>query len=579
MGQPQEIPKEPSNPSPLPKKDLTLIPVRRICQWVYCPRLAYLEFVEGEWADSADTAQGRRVHKRVDQEQGRLPEISDKKSKKLLKIRSVTMSSEKLGIIAKMDVVESDGRTATPVDYKKSKRPHIAASAYQPERVQVCAQAMILEDNGYLVEEGAIWYAGSRERVPVILDEELRNLTLKAITGLRTAATIKERPPPLEDSPKCPRCSLSGICLPDETNMFLGKTYPLRPLNPSDDPALPLHIQTPGARLKKSGDQLIIETKDEDKKDQKIEVPMIHVSHVSLFGPISITTPALHSLMRANIPISWFSMGGWFLGHTTSTNGNGNVAVREAQYRTAFDEERCLTLSRDIVAAKIQNSRTFLNRNWKTNQDTEQKKRVLAQLKHLHKKAPKAKNAPQLLGIEGEAASIYFAHFDRMLSEAKEELGTFSFTTRNRRPPTDPINALLSLTYAMLTRHFTSAISITGLDPYLGFYHRPRHGRPSLALDLMEPFRSIVADSSVIQAVNNGEVRPGDFFFNGPACSLKSGGRKAILRAYERRMEQQITHPIFGYQVSMRRLIEVQIRLLSRHLQGEIPNYPHYLPR
>ena len=138
---------------------------------------------------------------------------------------------------------------------------------------------------------------------------------------------------------------------------------------------------------------------------------------------------------------------------------------------------------------------------------------------------------------------------------------------------------MLSLAYALLTRTFTTTISATGLDPYMGFYHRPRHGPPALALDLMEPFRPIVADSCVIQAINNGEIKPNDFVFNGPACSLKPGGRKAFIAAFERRMEQETTHPLFGYQISMRRLIDVQARLFARHLQGEIPVYPHYLPR
>ena len=212
------------------------------------------------------------------------------------------------------------------------------------------------------VEQGALWYAGSRERVPVVLDNELRARTLEAISSLRSASTSAHRPPPLENSPKCPRCSLAGICLPDETNLFR-KGYPPRQLNPSDNPALPLYVQTPGARLRKSGEQLIVEVEEE-----KVAVPMIDVSQVALFGPVSVTTPALHALMRAEVPVSWFSTGGWFLGHTVGT-GNGNVAVREAQYRFAFDEGRRLAFSRDLVAAKVRNSRTLLRRNWRADRD------------------------------------------------------------------------------------------------------------------------------------------------------------------------------------------------------------------
>ena len=541
-------------------------------EWVYCPRLAYLEWVEGEWAESGDTAEGRRAHTRVDEGGGRLPE-PDELGEEKARARSVTLSSERLGVIAKMDVVEAGDGLAMPVDFKKGKRPHLAGGAYEPERVQLCVQAMILEDNGYKVEQAALWYVGSRERVGVVLDQELRTTTLEAITGLRSAAASGHRPPPLEDSPKCPRCSLAGICLPDETNLFR-KGHPPRPLNPSDDPALPLYVQTPGARVRKTGDRLRVETEEE-----KVEVPLIDVSQVSLFGPVSVTTPALHELMRAGIPVSWFSTGGWFLGHTTGT-GHGNAAVREAQYRTAFDKRSSLAFARDLVAAKVRNSRTLLRRNWRVDGDAEEKSDVLVRLKGVARRVPRAEDDQQLLGLEGEGAAVYFSAFQKMLAtDAGQDLGGFSFDKRNRRPPTDPVNATLSLAYSLLTRHFTTAISATGLDPYMGLYHRARQGRPALALDLMEPFRPIVADSCVVQAINNGEIKPGDFVFSGSACSLKPAGRKAFLASFERRMEQETTHPLFGYRVSMRRLIEVQARLLARHLQGEIVPYPHYLPR
>ena len=246
----------------------------------------------------------------------------------------------------------------------------------------------------------------------------------------------------------------------------------------------------------------------------------------------------------------------------------------------AFDEPRRLAFARDLVAAKVRNARTMLRRNWRVHGDAEAKNEVLVRLQRIVQRVPRAKDDRQLLGIEGEAAAIYFACFENMLTESgREDVPAFAFAKRNRRPPTDPVNAMLSLAYALLTRVFTTAISATGLDPYMGLYHRPRHGRPALALDLMEPFRPIVADSCVIQAINNGEVKPGDFVFNGPACSLKTGGRKAFIAAFERRLEQETTHSLFGYRVSMQRLIEVQARLFARHLQGEIDPYPHYLPR
>ena len=191
-----------------------------------------------------------------------------------------------------------------------------------------------------------------------------------------------------------------------------------------------------------------------------------------------------------------------------------------------------------------------------------------------------------LLGLEGEAAAVYFRAFAGLLranevegAEAPAPLPAFRFDRRNRRPPTDPVNALLSFAYAMLTRNFTVTLSAIGLDVYRGFYHQSRYGRPSLALDLMEPFRPIVADSTVLQALNNGEVRAGDFLHGGAGTALKPGGRKRFIAAFERRLAQETTHPLFGYRLSMRRLIEVQGRLFGRFLMGEIKEYPQYLPR
>ena len=547
-----------------------LVPARMINEWVYCPRLAYLEWVENEWADSGDTAEGRRVHTHVDKGKGQLPDLSDI-DEEVNRARSVTLSSERLGVIAKMDIIETENGVSMPIDFKKSKRPHVSAGAYEPERVQVCVQAMILEDNGYKVEQGALWYAGSREKVPVALDDALRAQALRAISELRAAAAAKRRPPPLENSPKCPKCSLAGICLPDETNLFRKGNLP-RPLNPSADPALPLYVQTPRALLRKSGEQLVVEV-----EEKKVKVAMIDVSQVSLFGPASITTPALHALLRENIPVAWFSTGGWFIGHAVGT-ANTNVFVREAQYKTFFEEQHCLSLARDLIAAKIRNSRTMLRRNWRGEDSA--KKKSLVRLKHMVQQATVAKNVQKLLGVEGESAAIYFSNFQNMIAKhSSGNLSEFSFSTRNRRPPTDPVNAMLSLAYALLTREFTATILTAGLDPYMGFYHRPRARRPALSLDLMEPFRPLVADSCVLQAVNNGEVRLSDFVFNGPACALKPAGRKAFISVFERRMQQETTHPIFGYRVSMRRLIDVQARLFARHLQGETPAYPHYLPR
>lgn len=559
-------------PAPPARDDEPLVPARMVNEWVYCPRLAYIEWVEGEWAETGDTAEGRRAHARVEAGGPPLPAPEDVAAAEGLRTRSVTLSSARLGLIAKVDVLDVEDGAVSVVDYKKGSRPHVAQGAYEPERVQLCAQALVLEDNGYAVREAAIWYVESRERVRVELDAELRAATLAAASGLRLAAASGRRPPPLEESPKCPRCALAGVCLPDETNFFRRGGAP-RPLAPADDVALPLYVQRPGARVAKRGETLTVET-----EEGKTEAPLIDVSELALFGPVSLSTPALHELMSREIPVAWFSTGGWLMGHTVGV-GQRNVEVRIAQYRASFDEAACLRLARGLVAAKVGNARTLLRRNWKAEGRAAERDDALLRLKRLARRAQSAVGVPELLGFEGEAAAVYFRAFDAMLSPGPAGMPDFRFEARNRRPPTDPVNSLLSFGYALLLRTFVAALATVGLDPYRGFYHRPRHGRPALALDMMEPFRPVLADSAVIQALNNGEVQADGFVRSGHACALKPASRRAFIASYERRLAQETTHPVFGYRVSMRRLIEVQMRLLARHLQGEIRDYPHYLPR
>lgn len=584
-------------PAPPVRGEEPLIPVRMLNEWIYCPRLAFLEWVEGEWADSGDTAEGRRVHARVDRAGGDFSAAEELGDDERLTTRSLTLSSERLGIIARLDLLEAEDGFVTPVDYKKGKRPHVDKGAFEPERVQVCAQALILEDNGYRVREGMIWFAASRERVPVSLDDELRATTERAIAEMRLMCVSGRRPPPLEMSRKCVRCSLAGICLPDETRFFRKPVVP-RPLNPGDDPALPVHVQKPGARLRKSGEMLVIEADDTTTR-----VPFIDISELVLFGPVSITTPTLHALMRRQIPVTWASTGGWTLGHTIST-GHRNVLVRTAQYAVSFDERRRLEIARSLVAAKIRNSRTMLRRNWKKDAPdpspepspepfpetaaadavppadaTGLRDEILSRLTRLADRAAKAADTASLLGLEGEAASIYFRHFEAMISPARRRFPAFAFDRRTRRPPADPVNALLSFAYSMLSRTWLVTLSAVGLDPYRGFYHAERYGRPALALDLMEPFRPILADSTVLQVINNGEVTPSGFISRGPAVAMSEATRRSLIAAYERRLQRETTHPLFGYHVSMRRLIEVQARLFARYLQGELDEYPNYLPR
>lgn len=549
-----------------------LVPARMVNEWTYCPRLAFLEWAHGEWAGNADTASGNRAHAAT--EAGRAPAIpapEDLPEDGKLKTRRLSLASERLGLSAEIDILETEDGVVTPVDVKVGKRPHVAEGAYLPARVQVCVQGLLLRDAGYVCEEGALWFAASRERVRVPFTQDLVETTLRAASELRLSVAAGRLPAPLDHSSKCPRCSLLPICLPDEVNWFRKGAIPRTP-PPAARPALPLYVQVPGARVTKRDATLVIQREGEEDR----VVPLDEVSELVLAGPVGLTTPAMHELLRRETPVAWASSGFWFLG-ATGGQGPRSAAVRTVQYAMAADAVRRLEFAKALVTAKIKNQRTFLRRNWRGGEDA--RGVVMDRLALLASRTGRVTDTASLLGVEGEAAALYFRAFPNLFTASVSVLPDFAFEQRNRRPPVDPVNACLSLAYAILTRTFLTALTTVGLDPWKGVYHVERPGRPALALDLIEPYRPLIADSAVLTALNNGELTPDDFITVAGGCNLKPKGRRALIAAYERRLDQETTHPVFGYQVSMRRLIQVQARLFARWLLEEIPEYPHYLPR
>jgi CRISPR-associated protein Cas1 len=345
-----------------------------------------------------------------------------------------------------------------------------------------------------------------------------------------------------------------------------------RLVTPRDD-LRPLYLNTQGLRVGKSGEVLQVREKDALKQ----EVRLGEICQLNLMGNIQLSTQAIQSLCECDIPICYFSQGGWFYGMTRGLNVK-NVFLRKAQFRLAEEEWFALWLSRRLMAGKIRNQRTMLQRN-----HVEPKPQVLRELKEIAERAERAESLEELLGLEGYAARLYFAEFGGMIKREEEPGETaefqFEFTQRNRRPPRDPVNALLSLGYSVLTKDFTIACYAVGFDPFVGFYHQPRFGRPALALDLMEPFRPLIADSVALSAINTRMVTGKDFMRTGEAVSLTASGRKGFFRAYELRMDTMATHPVFDYRVSYRRLLEIQARLLARVLEGEIGEYPVFVTR
>ena len=448
-------------------------------------------------------------------------------------------------------------------------------SGIWPDHEQECALATrLLRDQGCEVGPAHVFYRGeTHTRRYTASEEQLDRIPLLLASAVETL-TQPDPPPPFEDSPRCGTCSLVGLCLPDET-LDMGMTggthrVPTRMLTPRDD-ALPFHVQEQGAKVGRSGETLVV------TKSGKVlaEVLLKDLSQLVIHGNVFVTAQTIHLLANTGIPLVHLSTGGWFYGITQGLSG-GDVALRQRQYALTGSPEARLPFARLFVTGKIANQRSQLRRNGR-----DVPEHILDAMSQLEKRASTEPDIDSLRGLEGMAAHHYFASFDRMLRPRPgtwdaESLPQLRFEHRNRRPPRDPVNALLSYAYAILAKECTVAVAGAGLDPLAGFFHAARPGRPSLALDLMEEFRPVAADSAVATALNTGMVGPDGFQHIGEACWLSPAGRKGIIQAWENRLDQLATHPIFDYRCSLRRIIRLQARLLARMVRGDADTYIPY---
>ncbi len=541
-----------------------LVPARMLNEYAYCPRLFFLEWVDSLWASNADVAEGQRRHGRVDAGGGAAPLPGEGELKAA---RSLELASERLGIVAKLDLVEGvDGRVV-PVDTKKG-RPAADGSPWEPDAVQVCAQILLLREYGYDCDHGELFYAETRQRVPVEPTPELVARTMTLIGEARATAERLQPPPPLVSSPKCPRCSLVSICLPDETNLLSRRNdrRPRRLIAAAPD-SQPLYVTEQGAMVGRDGGRVVVSK----RKEELVSIRLIDVLHICVYGNVQVTAQALRTLFERDVDVFHFSYGGWLLGITTGLPSK-NVMLRIRQTTAAARGQ--LEGPRRMIAGKIRNCRVLLRRN-----GGEAVARTVSQLATLASLAENANGAAELLGLEGVAARLYFEALPSLIPRAAALPGPTFGGLRNRRPPTDAVNCLLSFCYGLLTKELMAACLAVGFDPYIGLLHRPRFGRPALALDLAEEFRPLLADSTVLSVINNREVGTSDFVVRAGAVNLTADGRKAVIRAWERRMSTQLRHPLFGYSVSYRRAVELQARILAASLIGELPEYQPLVTR
>ncbi|MDR2673960.1 MAG: CRISPR-associated endonuclease Cas1 [Opitutaceae bacterium] len=591
---------------PADREALPLMPVRRLNNYVWCPRLFYLQWVENLFEENADTAAGSAVHRHAD----RPTRVDDEKMEALKNglpegtvIRSLRLENAELGLCGVVDIAEGGPEGLELVDYKKGSPRRLddgTLSVKEPDAVQLAAYALLLKAGGARVAPAAtVYYAAEKKRVTFPLGEALFAQVRAVLAGARAVAAAGKIPPPLPDDSRCLYCSAYPICLPRESAWWRQhraaprdhdtRTPPLPgfeallPPDPaireipapdlSGQPPRPprldgeiLVVQTAGAMIGQSGGEFTVTVKGVALR----KLPRHQVRAIYVYGAVQLTAQAVQTALEEEIDVAYFAPSGRFLGLLRGLPASG-VDARLGQYTLFQQPFARLRLAGEAVRAKIHNQRVLLMRNGDPGGG------VLFEMARLRDAAPQAPSLEELLGIEGAAANFYFQQFPTMLKE--RAAWAFDFNGRNRRPPRDPVNALLSFGYSMLAKELAGVCHAVGLDPFLGFMHQPRYGRPALALDLMEEFRPLVADSVALSLINRGELEEADFIRSASGTSLNERGRRVFWEAWFRRLDTEVSHPAFGYKMSYRRMFEVQARQLWRHVRGDAAGYHGFTTR
>ena len=536
----------------------TYIPLSQINTYVFCPRRFYYESIEGHQVINDHVEEGKIKHEHVH------TAVTDRRKGDKTISRRQYLTSDVLGVSGYTDLVEEKSGVPYPVEFKKA-----GMGNWLNDQVQLCLQGLLLEaKTGISIPHGYVFYIGSKRRRKVPFDKELREKTLQYVAEAHALLDSRKIPKPVHDN-RCNGCSVRPICLPDEVAYLHELDERPKRIKPALGIDNVLYVDEQGCSIKKTGERLLVAKENEIIRD----IPLIHLGQVVISGNVNLTTPAMQTLLHEGIPVVFLSAYGRYHGSLTPQVSR-NSLLRCAQHRIANSPDACLNLSKAFVHGKLTNMRTMLQRRkWQATDATDSALEPLLTnikaMRTMEKRVGTATGLPELLGIEGNASGSYFGAFNFML---KSEMG-FDFQRRSRRPPADPTNALLSFAYSLLTADLISAIQTVGLDPYVGFFHQLKYGKPCLALDLMEEFRPIIADSVVITLINNRRIKPEDFTQSHGGWYLKPHRRKVFYAAYETRKNETITHPVFKYKLTFRRAMELQVRLLAKYLTGEIEQY------
>ncbi|MCS7053969.1 MAG: type I-C CRISPR-associated endonuclease Cas1c [Ignavibacterium sp.] len=337
-----------------------------------------------------------------------------------------------------------------------------------------------------------------------------------------------------------------------------------------------LYITSDDAYLRKEQETFIVEVKDEEGNWKKVfQAPIHSIENIVCFGFKPLTPQLMAFCAENNVGISYMTPEGKFLARVYGAQ-KGNVLLRKSQYAIADNEYESLKIARNIIAAKVSNYRHILQRHQRNHPESSSD-RLIQIIEILGKRLRSIQNSnslDELRGYEGECANHYFSVLSELITSQRED---FMFDKRSKRPPLDPANALLSFLYAILTNDVRSALETVGLDPQVGFLHQVRSGRPSLALDIVEEFRAYLGDRIMLNLINLKQVSIKDFEFRESGeVRISDKARKELLVAYQKRKQEEITHPFLGEKMTIGLLPHIQSQLLARYIRGDIEEYPPF---
>lgn len=331
-----------------------------------------------------------------------------------------------------------------------------------------------------------------------------------------------------------------------------------------------LYVTTPNAYISKDGLNVVISV----NQSEIFRIPIINIEGIATFGYMGISPGIMKLCADYKVSICFLSPHGRFISRIQGPT-EGNVLLRKMQYQLSEDNTFALNLSRIFIAGKVQNYRNILRRFIRDNGSQSNIELVANSLDHCKRKILQAVDFNQLRGLEGDAANHYFSIFSNLILQQNDD---FIFAGRNRRPPKDPINVLLSFIYTLLANEVSAALETVGLDPYVGYLHTIRPGRTSLSLDLMEELRAYLGDRLVLTLINRRQIGIKDFISQGEnGMILTDNGRKIVISAWQNRKKEMIIHPFLKEKMPIGLLPHVQAMLLARYIRGSIDNYPVFL--